>query len=78
MTAHIWELSSQSLLMFYFNFNKEISIKTGPAPPNLTKLLAQPETDSILEESRTAVHSRMTGLLHYLKRCTERLEQGSF
>ncbi|KAK5610178.1 hypothetical protein CRENBAI_010107, partial [Crenichthys baileyi] len=30
------------------------------------------------EKSRTAVNSRSTCLLHYLKSYTERLEQGSF
>ncbi|MEQ2232535.1 hypothetical protein ILYODFUR_012457, partial [Ilyodon furcidens] len=41
-------------------------------------LEAQPETDSFLEKSRTAVYSRSTCVLHYLKSYTERLKQGSF
>ncbi|MEQ2313227.1 hypothetical protein AMECASPLE_039501 [Ameca splendens] len=42
------------------------------------QLHTQPETDSILKKSRTAVYSRSTCLLHYLKSYTERLKQGSF
>ncbi|MEQ2249963.1 hypothetical protein ILYODFUR_034951 [Ilyodon furcidens] len=42
------------------------------------QLHAEPETDSILEKSRTAVYSRSTCLFHFLKSYTECLEQDSF
>ncbi|KAK5617189.1 hypothetical protein CRENBAI_011092 [Crenichthys baileyi] len=63
---------------FSLQANRHNSSNWIPGATTNAQLRAQPETASILEKSRTAVYSRSTCLLHYLKSYTEHLKRGSF